>query len=175
MREASHPLHRADDRELVRSSLRAMGSKPFVDILFGGLVDNTGLVINVQFGANTRILMGGHRVRAGEGLGGKSMQQARPVGVSDYFEAQDITHIFDDIVRTEGLCTLVAIPVLVEDRARGVLYAGTRNRFDLGSAVLREFQQSASLISYELRVRDEVDRRISILRIAENEGAQPRP
>ncbi len=167
MPEISGFLHRADDRELVKSALRVMGSKVLVDVIFGGLLDGNELFITDQHGGRTRSVLG-QRVRVGEGLGGQAMQRSQPLGVANYLESDKITHMFDSVIRTEGLCTMAAVPIVVRGASRGVLYASTRDRYHLGPSILREFQQAAAAISYELQVRDEVDRRLSMLRVADS-------
>ncbi|KIP51954.1 helix-turn-helix transcriptional regulator [Leucobacter komagatae] len=166
MADSIGALHRADDRELVTSSLRPMATRALVDVLFGGIFDGNELVVSDQIGGRTRSVLG-QRVRLGDGLGGKAMQCGRPQGVSDYLKAPSITHVFDDVIRVEGLRTMAAVPVLVDGQARGALYAATRDRYHLGNAILGEVYQAATSIGYEMHVRDEVDRRVAILRFAE--------
>lgn len=168
MTESPSTLQRPDDRELVRSSLRDMGTRALVDVVFGGMLNDTGLVITDSFGARTRSVLG-QRVTPGEGLGGKAICDRRVAGVADYFDAGEITHRFDAVVRMEGLRSMAAVPVVVDDRPRAVLYAATRDRYHLGSGILSEFLVTAAAIAAELRVRDEVDRRIAILRVADGE------
>lgn len=146
-----------------------MGVRVLVDVLFGGVLDGNELLISDQMGGRTRSVLG-QRVRLGDGLGGKAMLSARPVGVDDYLESTEITHVFDSVIRLEGLRTMAAVPVLVEGRPRGALYAATRDRYHLGNSILGEVQRAAATIGHEIRVRDEVDRRVAILRVAESEA-----
>lgn len=168
MADLAGSLHRADDRALVSSSLRSMAANALVDLLFGGVFNGSELVISDQMGGRTRSVLG-QRVRLGDGLGGKAMERGRTQGVSDYLESTAITHVFDHVIVQEGLRTMAAVPVLVNGRARGALYAATRDRYHLGNGILGEVHQAAISIGYEIRVRDEVDRRVAIIRIAEGE------
>ncbi|MEV8135417.1 helix-turn-helix transcriptional regulator [Microbacterium aurantiacum] len=143
-----------------------MGTRALVDVVFGGVLTDGRLVISDAFGARTKSVLG-QRVSPGEGAGGQSMMRGRPVSVADYFASDEITHKFDSVVRLEGLRSMAAVPVIIDDAPRSVLYAATRDRHALGSAVLGEIESIAASIGREIRLRDEVDRRVALLRFAE--------
>ena len=63
----------------------------------------------------------------------------------------------------EGISTLFAVPVLVSGRPRGVLYCGSWARSPFGETTARTALQVASDLATELRVRDEVGRRLRLL------------
>ena len=142
-------------------------------MLFAGLVSGTDLTLTEFFGTTSASLRN-VTVRPGEGVGGRAFHQARAIGVSDYLDSGHITHHHDDAVRAEGLRTMVAVPVLVEGRARCVLYAATRERSSIGDRVVNELSTGATRISRELEIRDEVDQRVSILRVSDGRAAEPR-
>lgn len=154
---------RPDDRELLRSGLSRLKRQSGVPVLYGGLVEGNALTITELLGTSTRSL---HRlwVRPGEGVGGASFERARLTIVSDYVESAHISHHHDEAVRIEGLRSMMAAPVVVEGKARAVLYAATRQRTRLGEEVANDVMRLCGAIAGELRVRDEVDRRVSLLR-----------
>jgi LuxR family transcriptional regulator, regulator of acetate metabolism len=158
-------LYRPDDRELIKATLRELGSRSATDVLFGGIVDRSQLGITEMYGARTRHVLG-QQVRIGAGLGGWAMHQERPAGVSDYFASREITHEFDAVVRDEGLWSMLAIPVVVDGRPRAVLYAATRSQVQFGDQVTQAYMVRARAIAQELKIRDEVDRRLGILHMA---------
>jgi LuxR family transcriptional regulator, regulator of acetate metabolism len=165
---ASDPakVYRPSDRELIKSTLRELGSRNAADVLFGGMVERNQLRISEMFGSRTRQLLG-VEVAIGAGLGGRAMRQEQPAGVTDYFAAMDITHEFDAEVRADGLCSVVALPVVVDGVPRAVFYAATRTEVEFGERVSQAFMSRARAIAQEVKVRDEVDRRLDILRVAE--------
>lgn len=159
---------RPDDRELLRSALARLKSQSGVPVLYGGLVEGNALTITELLGTSTQSL---RRlwVQPGEGVGGASFKQTRLTVVSDYVESAHISHHHDEAVRMEGLRSMMAAPVVVEGKARAVLYAATRQRTQLGEIVANDVMRLCGAIAGELRVRDEVDRRVSLLRGTEPE------
>jgi DNA-binding NarL/FixJ family response regulator len=61
----------------------------------------------------------------------------------------------------EGIATLFAVPVIVGERARGVIYCGSWAESPVGDVVARPAFDVAGELSSELRIRDEVRRRLS--------------
>lgn len=159
---------RPDDRELLRSALARLKRQSGVPVLYGGLVEGNALTITELLGTSTQSL---RRlwVRPGEGVGGASFKLTRLTVVSDYVESAHISHHHDEAVRMEGLRSMMAAPVVVEGKARAVLYAATRQRTQLGEVVANDVMRLCGAIAGELRVRDEVDRRVSLLRGTEPE------
>lgn len=157
---------RPSDRELIKATLRDLGTQSPGEVLFGGMVDRSQLNISEMFGSRTRNIVG-IQVPLGAGLGGWAMRRERPVGVLDYFAAPEITHEFDQVVRVEGLWSMLAIPVLVDGVPRAVIYAATRDQVQFGDRVSQAYMIKAKGVAEELKIRDEVDRRLGILRVAE--------
>lgn len=102
----------------------------------------------------------GLRVRPERGLGGRAMTEMRPRMTSDYGSSQQITHDYDGFVLGEGLRTLLAIPIVVDGRSRGVLYAGAWEEAPVGGVSTAPAMTVADSVASELRVRDEVERRM---------------
>ncbi|KAB2975515.1 helix-turn-helix transcriptional regulator [Streptomyces sp. SS1-1] len=95
-------------------------------------------------------------VAAGNGLGGKAVALARPCAVTDYSASRQISHEYDAAVAAEGLCAVVAVPVVVRRRVRGVLYGALRTAQPLGDRVLTAAVDAARDVEQALVVRDEV-------------------
>ncbi|MFC8783461.1 response regulator transcription factor [Streptomyces nigra] len=106
-------------------------------------------------------------VTAGNGLGGKAVALARPCAVTDYSASRQITHEYDAAVAAEGLCSVVAVPVVVRRRVRGVLYGALRTAQPLGDRTLTAAVDAARDVEQALVVRDEVQGLL--------DAAEPRP
>jgi LuxR family transcriptional regulator, regulator of acetate metabolism len=145
----------------VLSALRPIGR---MDMVFGGWVrrETSTLEITHLNGANTRSLAN-LLIRPGEGLGGKAVMMRRPVAVDSYLTAQGITHVFDNAVSAERLETVVALPIVVEDVARMVIYLGNRTRVELGDRWFDAFAPVVRKLTRDISVDDEVRRRLRLL------------
>jgi DNA-binding CsgD family transcriptional regulator len=160
------PAVRRDDRDVLRAAVREVHTQSGMSVVFAGPVHasaaGTGIRIGELLGARTPHLCG-LEVRAGAGLGGRVLADGRPAGVEDYSGSLDITHEYDGPVLAEGLCTVVAVPVLVAGRPRAVVYAASRERGSVGDRVRDALARSARRMAAELAIRDEVDRRVARL------------
>ena len=111
--------------------------------------------------ARTRSLEG-LVVQASRGLGGRALVEKRPRLALDYRSSRSITHDYDRAVLGEGISTLFAIPVLVGSRARGVIYCGSWSSSPVGDVAARPAFAVADELSSELRIREEVQRRLAL-------------
>lgn len=159
----SDPIYRPSDMELIKATLRSMRGRSVETVVFGGVVDRAALSITEVYGGRTNQL-GGQQVHRGVGLGGRAMRNEQPARVSDYFSSREITHEFDAVVRHEGLLSMLAVPVVVDGQPRAVLYAATRDELPFSDVVAHQFMLRARAVAHELKIRDEVDRRLAILR-----------
>ncbi|MET9730802.1 helix-turn-helix transcriptional regulator [Streptomyces sp. NPDC006458] len=75
-------------------------------------------------------------VTSGNGLGGKAVALSRPCAVTDYSSSRQISHEYDAPVAAEGLRSVLAVPVVVRRRVRGVLYGALRTAQPLGDRAL---------------------------------------
>ena len=153
---------RPDDRELLRASLRQLSGRFQPAVLFAGLANGELLHLTDFLGTATASL---HQVVVvpGTGLGGRVFTQRRPYLVEDYVASDGITHEYDVAVRRERLTSMVAVPVVVRGQSRAVLYVASRGSAPLGEIAVSEAMDAAFSIAEELRIRDEVDRRVSII------------
>lgn len=95
-------------------------------------------------------------VSSGNGLGGKAVALARPCAVMDYPSSRQISHEYDAAVAAEGLRAILAVPVVVRRRVRGVLYGALRTAQPLGDRTLTAAVEAARDVEQSLVVRDEV-------------------
>ncbi|MGW0551043.1 response regulator transcription factor [Streptomyces altiplanensis] len=143
----------------MRAALSRMRRATGLPVAFGGLLPDDGRTLRIVelSGAATGALHG-LVVTAGSGLGGKSMALSRPCAVTDYRSSRHITHEYDMAVAAEGLRSVLAVPVVVRRKVRGVLYAALREALPLGDRVLGTAMAAARDVEQSLVVRDEVRR-----------------
>ncbi|GAA3811107.1 helix-turn-helix transcriptional regulator [Streptomyces phyllanthi] len=96
-------------------------------------------------------------VSRGSGLGGKVLATGRPAAVGDYLSARSITHHYDGHASAEGLCAVLAVPVMVGRTVRGVLYGATRERITLGDRALSTAVEVGRELEQALAVQEQVD------------------
>jgi len=152
-------LHR-DTATLVSRAVGELVRRTNFPVAFGGLVHDGAVHVSTIVGARTRSIEG-LVVRAERGLGGRALVERRPRLALDYRTARSITHDYDRAILGEGIATLFAVPVLVSGAARGVLYCGSWAQAPLGEREARPAFDVASDLGTELRVHEEVDRRLS--------------
>ncbi|WP_190140429.1 GAF domain-containing protein, partial [Streptomyces longispororuber] len=124
----------------VRAALVRLRRATGLPVAFGGLVDADAdgaprLRIRELSGTGTHALSG-LGIGAGHGLGGKALALTRPCAVTDYSSARHISHEYDGAVAAEGLRAVLAVPVVVRRRVRGLLYGALRAPQPLGDRVL---------------------------------------
>ena len=72
------------------------------------------------------------RLSTGEGLGGRVLQERRPIEVRNYYEDPRITNHFVEVVSAEGLGGVLAVPVEHDNELVGLLYGGLRSMGSIG-------------------------------------------
>ncbi|WP_280482760.1 helix-turn-helix transcriptional regulator [Nocardia cyriacigeorgica] len=159
------PLLRPRDGDALRAEIRRVASVTGVPVLFGGEVHADTLLLSEFFGVRTNGLRGLSVLRT-SGLGGQVMDSGRPGLVADYRNAPTITHHYDGPVMSEGIRSVVAVPVVVDDNPRAVLYAATRGNGALGDRTADALLQAGRRLATEITIRDEVDRRLRLLEAA---------
>ncbi|MGW4098608.1 LuxR C-terminal-related transcriptional regulator [Mycobacterium sp. NPDC004974] len=152
-------LLRPRDADAVRAELRRMATDTGLPLAFGGQVHDDTLLLSEFFGTRTGA-MRGLAVLPRAGLGGASVVSRRPISVPDYRRASTITHDYDEPVLSEGIRSILAVPVVVDGATRAVLYGAHRTSAPIGDRTATAMVASAQRLSDELRVRDEVDRRM---------------
>ncbi|MCC2030863.1 LuxR C-terminal-related transcriptional regulator [Microbacterium allomyrinae] len=148
------------DTEILEHAVAELVRRTRFPVAFGGLARGDSIHVSSIVGARTRSL-DGLVVEASRGLGGRALVEKRPRLALDYRSARSITHDYDRAVLGEGISTLFAIPVLVAGRTRGVIYCGSWAEAPVGDVVARPAFAVADELSSELRIRDEVQRRLT--------------
>ena len=113
-------------------------------------LDNETLVVPHTQGTRTNAF-DGLRVPTGFGLAGKSFETGRPMTANDYFADARITHHFDRQVRAEGLCRLMAVPIVDEDRVISVILGGSRTPGSFGDVAVARFVAEAERVGVAVR------------------------
>ncbi|WP_345644893.1 GAF domain-containing protein, partial [Streptomyces tremellae] len=148
----------AGESREVRSALAGLRRSAGLPVAFGGLLhDAANLRLTELTGATTAALRG-LRISSGLGVGGKALALARPCGVADYAAARHISHEYDTAVAAEGLRSVVAVPVVVGRRVRGVLYGALRTPLPIGDRVFDAAVAAARDVEQALAVGDEARR-----------------
>lgn len=148
----------ADGVETVemRTALLRLRRATGLPVAFGGLLEGQRHVrIGELSGTGTPALCG-LAVSTGAGLGGKAVALSRPCAVTDYSVSRHISHEYDSAVEAEGLRSVLAVPVVVRRRVRGVLYGALRIAQPLGDRALSAAVAAARDVEQALVVRDEV-------------------
>ncbi|MFK4071812.1 LuxR C-terminal-related transcriptional regulator [Streptomyces sp. NPDC029674] len=140
----------------MRTALRRLRRGTGLPVAFGGLLEGPGQVrLRELSGTGTRALQG-LAISSGNGLGGKAVALSRPCAVTDYHVSRHISHEYDAAVAAEGLRSVLAVPVVVRRRVRGVLYGALRAAQPLGDRTLSAAVAAARDVEQALVVRDEV-------------------
>ncbi|WP_406224487.1 response regulator transcription factor [Streptomyces canus] len=140
----------------IRRALVRLRRTTGLPVAFGGLVepDRSRIRISELSGTSTTSLLA-LAVTSGNGLGGKAVALARPCAVADYSMSRQISHEYDAAVAAEGLRSVLAVPVVVRRRVRGVLYGALRDARPLGDRTLTAAVDAARDVEQALVVDDE--------------------
>ncbi|WP_031510374.1 helix-turn-helix transcriptional regulator [Streptomyces megasporus] len=157
---------RPDDGDAFRSALRLTRRRIDLPVVFAGQVRDGVLRLSQFIGTRTAG-MHGLDVFSGTGIGGRALATRRPAAVADYRSADSITHDYDAVVTAEGIRAITAVPVVVSGSVRGVLYGASRGSTPLGDRATDTMVDASRRLAGEIAVRDEVDRRLRLLNVAE--------
>ncbi|MBD7956420.1 helix-turn-helix transcriptional regulator [Microbacterium sp. Sa4CUA7] len=149
------------DEQLLARAVGDLSRRTRFPVVFAGLEHAGAVHITAIAGARTHSIEG-LVVQASKGLGGASFVEGRPRLALEYRTSRSITHDYDRAILGEGISTLLAVPVMVAGRARGVIYCGSWHRSPVGDVVSRPAFTAAESLGTELRVRDEVRRRLAL-------------
>jgi len=95
-------------------------------------------------------------IRVGQSVSGRAVKERRPIGVADVM--QDNGYMFPDIARREGLRSLLSVPMVMQDRAIGVLncYTAQEHQFsDEETRVLSTIANQAAVAIDHTRVLEQ--------------------
>lgn len=148
------------DAALLARAVGDLSARTGLPVAFGGFARSDAIEVTSIVGARTANIHG-LVVQATRGLGGKALVEQRPRLAIDYRSSRSITHDYDRAILGEGISTLFAVPVVVEGRSRGVLYGGSWSQTAVDQKVARSAFDVATELATELRIRDEVERRLA--------------
>ncbi|MFF8593372.1 LuxR C-terminal-related transcriptional regulator [Streptomyces sp. NPDC015220] len=140
----------------IRGALVRLRRATGLPVAFGGLVEPGRPRVRISELTGTATLaLSALAVTSGNGLGGKAVALARPCAVTDYSLSRQISHEYDAAVAAEGLRSVLAVPVVVRRRVRGVLYGALRSAQPLGDRALSAAVAAARDVEQALVAREE--------------------
>ncbi|MFF8451091.1 response regulator transcription factor [Streptomyces leeuwenhoekii] len=140
----------------IRSALVRLRRATGLPVVFGGLMESGRRRVRIsELSGTATAALSSLAVTSGSGLGGKAVALARPCAVTDYSAARHISHEYDAPVAAEGLRSVVAVPVVVRRRVRGVLYGALRAAQPLGDRTLSAAVEAARDVEQALLLREE--------------------
>ncbi|MFG2786319.1 response regulator transcription factor [Streptomyces sp. NPDC048419] len=140
----------------IRNALVRLRRATGLPVAFGGLVEAGRHQVRIsELNGAATVALSGLPVSSGNGLGGRAVALARPCAVTDYRSSPQISHEYDIPVATEGLRSILAVPVVVRRRVRGVLYGALRTAQPLGDRTLDAAMVVARDVEQALAVGDE--------------------
>ncbi|MER7721113.1 helix-turn-helix transcriptional regulator [Streptomyces flaveolus] len=146
----------AADAGEIRSALVRLRRATGLPVAFGGLVESGRRQVRIsELSGTATAALSALAVTSGNGLGGKAVALSRPCAVTDYSVSRQISHEYDLPVAAEGLRSVVAVPVVVRRRVRGVLYGALRAAQPLGDRTLSAAVEAARDVEQALLLRDE--------------------
>lgn len=148
------------DEELLARAVRDLAQRTRFPVAFGGYAREGAVRVDAIVGTRTRSLES-LTIRPHRGLGGRTLVELRPRMTPDYAASRQITHDYDRHVLGEGIAALLAVPVVVDGRARAILYGGSWGGSRVGDMTASAALRVADALAAELRVRDEVARRLA--------------
>ncbi|RNF81449.1 helix-turn-helix transcriptional regulator [Streptomyces botrytidirepellens] len=156
----------------VRTALLRMRRRGGLPVAFGGLFSGAQQFRISELTGTTTNSLRGLAIAAGNGLGGKVLTLSRPISVIDYPVSRAISHEYDGAVGAEGLRSMMAVPVVVRGRVRGVLYGALRQPLILGDRALSTAVEAARELERALAAQDEAQR---LMTVAEQAAPGPEP
>ncbi|WP_373683849.1 LuxR C-terminal-related transcriptional regulator [Microbacterium sp. 18062] len=150
-----------NEQQLVSRAVQELTRRTRFPVAFGGLVEDHSVRVTSIVGARSRSIEG-LVVREQRGLGGRALLERRPRLALDYRTARGITHDYDRAILGEGIATLFAVPVVAAGRTLAMVYCGSWSESAVDDAVARPALRIAEQLSAELRIREEVARRVAL-------------
>nr|WP_202544596.1 helix-turn-helix transcriptional regulator [Streptomyces sp. SID5606] len=134
-------------------------------VAFGGLVEAGRRQVRIsELSGTATAALSALAVTSGNGLGGRAVALSRPCAVTDYSVSAQISHEYDRPVAAEGLRSVVAVPVVVRRRVRGVLYGALRTAQPLGDRTLGAAVAAARDVEQALVLREETEELLTAAR-----------
>lgn len=142
---------------ILKQTINVMGA----DVCIIWLKERSGnLIPRISFGLNSRAIQSA-RIRSGAGIVKCIMKKSRPTGIYDM--SKDARVPFKNFIKKEGLASLLAAPLSIEDEKIGVLMICTRSRRRFMAADLKVFDAVAkhsALAIADIGLYDRMDRKV---------------
>ncbi|MFF7964933.1 response regulator transcription factor [Streptomyces sp. NPDC007903] len=149
----------------IRGALAGLRRATGLPVAFGGAVGPGAAQIRIsELSGTATAALRSLVVTSGTGLGGRAVALGRACAVPDYSSSRRISHEYDAPVAAEGLRSVLAVPVVVRHRVRGVLYGALRTAQPLGDRALGGAVAAAREVERALAVRDEARGLLAALR-----------
>jgi len=149
----------------IRGALLSLRRATGLPVAFGGLVESGRPQVRIsELSGTATAALRCLAVSSGSGLGGKAVALARPCAVTDYSSSRQISHEDDVPVAAEGIRSVLAVPVVVRRRVRGVLYGALRSAEPLGDRALGAAVAVARDVEQSLVVRDQARELLAAVR-----------
>ncbi|MEW2619338.1 helix-turn-helix transcriptional regulator [Streptomyces sp. NPDC048106] len=159
----------------IRGALVRLRRATGLPVAFGGLVESGRPQVRIsELSGTATAALRCLAVSSGSGLGGKAVALARPCAVADYSSSRHISHEYDGPVAAEGIRSVLAVPVVVRRRVRGVLYGALRSAQPLGDRALGAAVAVARDVEQTLVLRDEARELLTVAGAAPARGADTR-
>ncbi|HLS93707.1 MAG TPA: LuxR C-terminal-related transcriptional regulator [Microbacterium sp.] len=143
-----------EESRLLARAVEEFASRTRFPVAFGGLRDASGVTrVTTMVGTRTAALHG-LSVAPERGLGGRAASELRPRMTGDYATSKQITHDYDAFILGEGLGTLIAVPIIVRDTPRGILYGGAWGTWSVGGVTTEPAVHVARRLAQDLAERD---------------------
>ncbi|MER8061714.1 GAF domain-containing protein [Streptomyces sp. SID8366] len=181
---SAHQPHRRSDEVTaeavrvveIRGALLRLRRATGLPVAFGGLVEPGRPQVRIsELSGTATAALRSLAVSSGSGLGGKAVALARPCAVTDYSSSRHISHEYDIPVAAEGIRSVLAVPVVVRRRVRGVLYGALRSAQPLGDRALGAAVAVARDVERTLILRDEAWELLTATGRVPLDGATARP
>ncbi|MEU4146984.1 helix-turn-helix transcriptional regulator [Streptomyces parvulus] len=149
----------------IRGALVRLRRATGLPVAFGGLVEAGRRQVRIsELSGTATAALSALAVTSGNGLGGRAVALSRPCAVTDYSVSAQISHEYDRPVAAEGLRSVVAVPVVVRRRVRGVLYGALRTAQPLGDRTLGAAVAAARDVEQALVLREETEELLTAAR-----------
>ncbi|MFB7650476.1 MULTISPECIES: response regulator transcription factor [unclassified Streptomyces] len=149
----------------IRGALVRLRRATGLPVAFGGLVEAGRRQVRIsELSGTATAALSALAVTSGNGLGGRAVALSRPCAVTDYSVSAQISHEYDRPVAAEGLRSVLAVPVVVRRRVRGVLYGALRTAQPLGDRTLGAAVAAARDVEQALVLREETDELLAAAR-----------
>jgi PAS domain S-box-containing protein len=102
------------------------------------------------------------RVEPGKGVGGQVLLTGRPFRTDDYANDPSLRRGFVELIKEQGVVSLIAVPIRIGERIEGLLYSDnhvSRPFTDHDEAILIQLAEHAAIAIHNARLYEESERR----------------